>query len=150
MKKTLLLTFALLMSVSIFAQTRDTFISESFDGPSMPAGWEIMDYGATNWSISATSNAGGSANELSLYYSPQFNGTSRVVMPAVDLTGVSSVVVSFKHALDNYSGSHTIGVATTSDGGTTWNEGWSQSYSNDGVYVINQPILQLLTWAIAK
>lgn len=140
MKKALLLIVAVLVSASMFAQTRTTFISEHFDGTSAPAGWTVMESGTSNWGISATQNAGGAANELVLVWSPQFNGTSRMVMPAVDLTGVSSVVVSFKHALDNYSGSHTIGIATSSDGGTTWNEGWSQNYSASSSWSVTQNI----------
>lgn len=128
------------MSVSVFAQARTTFISEHFDGTSAPEGWQVMGSGTSNWGISATQNAGGEANELVLVWSPQFNGTSRMVMPAVDLTGVSSVVVSFKHALDNYTGSHTLGIATSSDGGTTWNEGWSQNYGSSNSWTVTQNI----------
>ena len=140
MKKTLLFIVAILMSVSVFAQTRTSFISEHFDGSSMPSGWQVSGSGTSNWSISATQNAGGEANELLLAWSPQFNGTSRMMMPAVDLTGVSSVVVSFKHALDNYSGGHTLGIATSSDGGTTWNDAWSQSYSSSSSWSVSQNI----------
>lgn len=140
MKKTLLFIVAILMSVSVFAQARTTFISEHFDGTSAPEGWQVMGSGTSNWGISATQNAGGEANELVLVWSPQFNGTSRMVMPAVDLTGVSSVVVSFKHALDNYTGSHTLGIATSSDGGTTWNEGWSQNYGSSNSWTVTQNI----------
>ena len=140
MKKTLLFIAAILMSVSVFAQTRTSFISEHFDGSSMPSGWQVSGSGTSNWSISATQNAGGEANELLLAWSPQFNGTSRMVMPAVDLTGVSSVVVNFKHALDNYSGGHTLGIATSSDGGTTWNDAWSQNYSSSSSWTVSQNI----------
>lgn len=140
MKKALLFIAAVLMSASMFAQTRTTFISEHFDGTSAPAGWTVMGSGTSNWGISATQNAGGEANELVLVWSPQFNGTSRMVMPAVDLAGVSSVVVSFKHALDNYTGSHTLGIATSSDGGTTWNEGWTQNYSSSNSWSVTQNI----------
>jgi len=140
MKKSLLLTFALLLSVAVFAQTRTTLISEHFDGSTMPDGWQIKDYGASNWSVSATQNAGGSANEMMLYWSPQFNGTSRLCTPAIDLTGIETAVVSFKHSLSNYSGSHTLSIATSSDNGTTWNQGWSQNYSNDGKYEVTANI----------
>ena len=140
MKKLLLFTFAILFAMTSVAQTRAALLEEAFDGSSMPSGWQVMDLGTSNWSISATQNAGGVPNELKLYYGPQFNGTSRFVSPAIDLTGISSVVFSFKHRLDNYSGSHTIGVATTSDNGTTWNVGWSQVYNSDGAWVINQEI----------
>ena len=140
MKKTLLFAFALLFATATMAQNRAVLLQESFDGASMPAGWSIAGLGQSNWNISATNNAGGEANEMWLYYGPQFNGISRLVSPVVDLTGLNSVIISFKHCLDNYSGSHTLGIATTSDGGTTWNEGWSQVYSSDGVYAVTQEI----------
>lgn len=140
MKKSLLFTFALLLSISVIAQTRATFINEHFNGSSMPSGWTIKESGLQNWSISATENAGGSANELDFYYNPSFNGTSRLCTPAVDLTGVSSVVVSFKHALDNYSGSHKLAICTSSDGGTTWNEGWYQNYNSSDSWEVCQNI----------
>lgn len=140
MKKTLLFIAAILMSVSVFAQTRTTFISEHFNSSSAPSGWQVAGSGTQNWGISATQNAGGEANELVLVWQPQFNGTSRMVMPAVNLTGVSSVVFSFKHALDNYSGGHTLGVATSSDGGTTWNVGWQQTYSSSNVWTVTENI----------
>ena len=77
---------------------------------------------------------------MHLAWSPQFNGMTRLVSPAVDLTGINSLVFSFKHALDNYSGSNTIGIATTSDGGTTWNEAWSQGYNTSNSWTVSQEI----------
>jgi len=139
MKKTLLFAFALLFATAMMAQNRTVLLQESFDGASMPAGWSI-DAQTSNWSVSATNNAGGEANEMHLGWSPQFNGMSRLVSPAVDLTGINSLVFSFKHALDNYSGANTIGVATSSDGGTTWNQAWSQAYSSSGVWAVSQEI----------
>ena len=140
MRKSLLFVFAMLFATATMAQTRNSLLHESFDGSSIPAGWSIAGLGASNWLISTSNNAGGSANELNLYWDPQFNGTSRFVSPAIDLTGISSVVVSFKHCLDNYSGSNTIGVATSSDGGTTWNEAWSQGFSNSTQYSFSQEL----------
>ena len=140
MKKTLLFVFALLFATAMMAQNRAVLLQESFDGATMPAGWSIAGLGQSNWNISGTNNAGGEANEMWLYYGPQFNGISRLVSPVTDMTGINSVIISFKHCLDNYTGSHTLGIATTSDGGTTWNEGWSQAYSSDGVYSVTQEI----------
>ena len=139
MKKSLLFAFALLFATAMMAQNRGVLLQESFDGASMPAGWSI-DAQPNNWSVSATNNAGGEANEMHLTWSPQFNGMTRLVSPAVDMTGITSVVFSFKHALDNYSGANTIGVATTSDGGTTWNQAWTQSYSTSGSWTVSQEI----------
>jgi hypothetical protein len=139
MKKTLLFAFALLFATAMMAQNRAVLLQESFDGASMPAGWSI-DAQPNNWSVSATNNAGGEANEMHLAWSPQFNGMTRLVSPAVDMTGITSAVFSFKHALDNYSGANTIGIATTSDGGSTWNQAWTQSYSTSGVWTVSQEI----------
>ena len=111
MKKTLLFAFALLFATAMMAQNRTVLLQESFDGSSIPSGWSINGQ-PNNWSVSATANAGGTPNEMHLTWSPQFSGMTRLVSPAVDMTGYSEVVFSFKHALDNYQGSNTIGVAT--------------------------------------
>ncbi|MDO5314819.1 MAG: T9SS type A sorting domain-containing protein [bacterium] len=140
MKKTLLFAFAMLFATAMMAQNRAVLLQESFDGTSMPAGWSVAGLGLGNWSVSPTNNAGGVANEMHLTWSPQFNGLSRLVTPAVDLTGINSLVFSFKHALDNYTGNNIIGIATTSDGGTTWNEAWSQGYSASNSWTVSQEI----------
>lgn len=140
MKKTLLFAFAMLFATAMMAQNRAVLLQESFDDTSMPAGWSVAGLGLGNWSVSPTNNAGGAANEMHLTWSPQFNGLSRLVTPAVDLTGINSLVFSFKHALDNYTGNNIIGIATTSDGGTTWNEAWSQGYNTSNSWTVSQEI----------
>ena len=100
MKKTLLFTLALFWATAMMAQNRTTFLQESFDNNSIPAGWSTAGAGSSNWGISGTNNAGGEAYELHLNWSPQFNGTTRFVSPVIDLSGLNSVVISFKHYLD--------------------------------------------------
>ena len=138
MKKFFLLVLPLFFAMVLQGQNRALLLSESFDGSNIPSGWTIAGMGQNNWTISETCNAGGEKNELMLVHNPTFIGTSRFVSPAIDLTGKSNVVVSFKHYLDNYSGSHTIGIATTSDGGATWNDAWSETYNADGRYEVRQ------------
>mgnify|MGYP003288689209 CR=1 FL=1 len=143
MKKTILLTIALLLSVSIFAQNRGTLIQETFDGKTLPKGWSIFGGGNKNWSVTATDKAGGAPNELDFFWDPDFTGTSRFATPAINLTGFSSIVISFKHYFDYYpyyDGICTLGVATSSDNGATWNTGWSQVYNQTGRYVVNEII----------
>ena len=140
MKKCFLLVLPLFFAMVLQGQNRALLLSESFDGSNIPSGWTIAGMGQNNWTISETSNAGGEKNELMLKHNPTFIGISRFVSPAIDLTGKSNVVVSFKHYLDNYSGSHTIGIATTSDGGTTWNDAWSETYDADGRYEVRQMV----------
>lgn len=140
MKKTLLFSFALLFATAAMAQTRTTYLEESFNGTSIPSGWSVVGAGTNNWSISGTDNAGGQANELHLNWSPQFSGISRFVSPVIDLSGVNSVVISFKHMLDYYESNATLGIATTSNGGSTWNQAWSQPFTTDALGTITQLI----------
>ena len=135
MKKTLLFAFAMLFATAMMAQNRAVLLQESFDGSTMPAGWSINGQ-PSNWSVSATNNAGGEPNEMHLTWSPQFNGMTRLVSPAIDLTGISSVVFSFKHALDNYSGSNTIGDVAwyTSNSGSTTHPVGTKAPNELGLY----------------
>ncbi|MBR6775872.1 MAG: T9SS type A sorting domain-containing protein [Bacteroidales bacterium] len=139
MRKTLLLTFALLLSIASFAQNRAILLNETFDGIDIPEGWYI-DSHADNWSISTSAKSGGQPNEICMNWAPEFNGTTRLVMPAFDFTDVSEVMVSFKHYHDNYIGENTIGIATSSDGGATWNIGWQQTYVEIAAFNENHTI----------
>lgn len=137
MKKSLLLTLALLLSVSAFAQNRGTLLSESFDGSEIPLGWTVKGGGVKNWEISTTNFAGGQPNELQLFWDPLFNGTTRMTTPSLDLTGISSIVVSFKHYLNFFSNTCILGIATTSDNGETWNTAWTKEYTATGQHVLD-------------
>ena len=146
MKKSLLLFLALMLSYSLFAQSRASYIRETFDTDEIPSGWTTTGEGAENWSIWPTYQAGGDPGEIKLYWRPSFVGTSRLVSPAVNLTGIDEVVFSFKGFLDNYMDvPHQIGIATTSDDGTTWNVAWQDSFStgNQGqhsfIHNVNTP-----------
>lgn len=134
MKKLLSLTLALLFSAMLFAQN-NIVLQESFDGGAMPTGWHETGNTSSNWSVSASNNAGGTANELKFNCQPSFSGLSRMVTSAVDLTNVSGLIVTFKMYFDNYSTvTNYINIATSSDNGNTWNLGWSKGYSATGKY----------------
>ena len=148
MKKTLFLTIALLFCASIMAQDEQEviyIIDEHFDSASMPEGWTTIgpdDYPSDNWSISNTNYAGGEANEAKISWSPQFAGTNRLVSTPVDLTGIQNAVVSMNHYFENYNSAYsTIGIATSSDMGYTWNKVWEKSYSETGQYRIEERIM---------
>ena len=142
MKKTFLLTLALLLSATIFAQTRGTLLRESFDSAEMPEGWKITGNNAQNWSLSQTSFCGGNAYEMKMDYQPIFyNGFTRLTMPTFDLTGVDSIMVSFKHYVDIYTTyPSTIGIATSSSNGMNWNICYEESFYFDGQHNISKVI----------
>lgn len=138
MKKILL--FLWVIAPFCFAMAQGgTFLTENFDGAGIPSGWTVLNQNS-NWSVVTTNNAGGEPNELRLYYNPSFNAKTRVKSPVIDLTGETDVVVEFLHYLDNYTGSHKIGIETTSDGGTTWNLAFEKSYSSSGSFSITEVI----------
>jgi len=123
MKKNYLLT-AIFVIFSTFVGNAQLF-TEDFSAGVPANGWTI-DGHADNWEQRSTSNAGGTAPEARFSWTPQFNGTTRLVSPAIDLTGTSSVFISFKHTIDHYGGPYTVGVATRSNNGT-WNTVWSMT-----------------------
>ena len=138
MRKTLLLSLALLLSFSLFAQ-RNVIMSETFDSESLPEGWTTPEGAEENWIISQTNYAGGDANELQLSWWPVIYGSSRVITAPVNLSGINEVVVSFNHYLDNQINEYTLSVATSTDG-ENWNTAWSQSYGETGLYEVEQLI----------
>ena len=140
MKKSLLLVLALLLTTAIFAQEKSILIRETFDTTEMPEGWSTSDTGSENWIISETNKAGGEANELKLNPTPQSVGLVRVITDAVDLTGYSSVVVSFKHYFAKKSIGSLIGIATSSNNGNSWSSAWTKTYTEENQYSVVEEI----------
>ena len=138
MKKTLLLTLALLLSVTIFAQTKGTLLREFFDSAEMPEGWKITGGNNQNWSVSESNFSGGDAYEIKMEFEPYFaNGFTKLTFPTLDLTGIDSVMVSFKHYVDIYTSyPSTIGIATSSSNGMRWNICYEESFVVDGQHDI--------------
>ncbi len=140
MRKTLLLTIALLFSATIFAQSRSIILRETFDSSSLPEGWTTSDPGSGNWIISETNKAGGEASELKLNPTPQSVGVIRIITKPVDLSGLSKVTLSLRHYFEKKSISGTVGVATSSTNGNSWSQAWSKTYSEEDRYTIVEDI----------
>lgn len=139
MKKSLLLALVLLFSTTIFAQSRAIHLRETFDSTSLPEGWTTSSTGSDNWSISESNIAGGEPNELKLSPTPQAAGITRIITKPIDLTGLSSVTVSFRHYFKKKSLSGIIGVATSTNG-NTWSSAWTHTYTEDGQYTVTEDI----------
>ena len=124
MKKISTLLMAIL---AVFTLQSQTVLFEDFGGSSFPpSGWTTSNQ-PTNWRISQTSNAGGSAPEGNLTWSPQFNTTTRFISPALDLTGNTKAIFRFKHMIDHYSATYQIGVATRANETDEWSNAWIQT-----------------------
>ncbi len=128
MKKTITLFFSLLLAFGLNAQV---MLTENFSsGTFPPAGWSVSGQN-TNWRISQTANAGGNAPEGRMNWSPQFNTTTRLISPAVNLSGQTKVVLRFKHKVDHYASSFQIGVSTRANSAGTWNNAWTLTVTAD-------------------
>ena len=121
----------------------DVLLNIDFSNGTVPAGWSVYGLGQTNWTISSTANAGGATPELRFSWSPAFVGDSYLSSPPLNTTGMTELSLSFKHFVDWYSTTFTVGVATSADGGTTWTPAWSVSPTgNVGPETIETTITQ--------
>ena len=142
MKKTLLLTIALLLSVTLFSQSVGTIVKETFDSDEMPEGWKITGNNSQNWSVSKSNFCGGEPNEMMLSWQPTFyNGFTRLTSPMLDLTGVDSILVTFRHYVDIYTTYPSkIGIATSSSNGMKWDKAYEETFYADGQHHISKVI----------
>jgi M6 family metalloprotease-like protein len=117
--------------------------TEFFAGELLPSCWsqQVSGAGAVNsWSGSVTNNAGGTACEMKSTYQQINPGTTRLVTPPFNTTGISQLNLSFRHMLDDYGPGATLRVQSSSNGTTWTNEAWSLatvSNSNVGPALIN-------------
>ncbi|MCX6268726.1 MAG: hypothetical protein NTW16_15465, partial [Bacteroidetes bacterium] len=123
--KTKILLFTLFLNFSLLSFGQ-TFLWESFDAGQMPpTGWSISGLPA-QWAVNNSNNAGGTAPEAQFTYVSQTTIT-RVITPMCDLTGLSSVKVSFKHKYEWYGNpAPKVGLATRSHNGA-WNTVWEKT-----------------------
>lgn len=120
MKK--LYTLLLLIGISVFTYGQ-TFVYEDFSDNQMPPTDWTIDGLSNQWSINNGNEAGGIAPEGKFSYT-QGTHTTRLISPEVDLSGLSTVNLSFTHYYDDYSGTGPVlGVATRAGGGD-WNMVW--------------------------
>jgi hypothetical protein len=124
--------------------------NELFAGTTIPLCWsqQASGTGAVNsWTVSLTSNAGGTANEMKSTYQSVSPGVARLVTPPINTTGFGQLNLSFRHMLDTYSsGGLTLMVQSSTDGVTWTNESWSvlTGSSNITATLVNTTIINNL------
>jgi hypothetical protein len=88
--------------------------------------------GTTNWSTQSTANAGGTAPELRLNWSPQFNGLSKLVSCSISALNNRHYTVTLKHMIDWYANpAPTLGLGVSYDNGSTYTSVWSITPTSD-------------------
>jgi M6 family metalloprotease-like protein len=100
--------------------------NEDFSDPDL--GWRQQNIGegiGSLWGYSASNYAGGSANEARCAYWYVNPGTTRMITPPLDTTGLSSLRLRFKHFLDAYATGCTLKIQTSPDKTNWTDESWS-------------------------
>jgi subtilisin family serine protease/PKD repeat protein len=117
--------------------------SENFNAaPSLPVCWEIIDNQGNGqvWQVGTITGFGSSNPNLSGYYaylnSDAYgnNNTqnSDIVTPTLDLSGYTSVTLSFQHYFRQYQSVSTASLAYSVNNGSTWTtiQSWTSTTSN--------------------
>ena len=95
--------------------------------------------GTSNWSTQSTSNAGGTAPELRLSWTPQFDGLSKLVSCPISVLNNRHYSISLNHFIDWYANTApTLGIGVSYDNGATYTSVWSNTPTgNVGPETIN-------------
>ena len=100
---------------------------ETFDYPvgSIPEEWTLQGV-PHGWSVNSSAQAGGTAPELRLNFSPSISGTSRMISYPFSVEGGTELSLSFKQKLVNFEGfdNDVVAVDVSFDDGSTWNTVW--------------------------
>jgi hypothetical protein len=104
-----------------FTTMQDPNLSEWCDAFANLNNWTVIGpLGTANWSAAGTSNAGGTAPELQMSWTPSFNGVSKIRSSVISLPNNQQINYSFNFFFDWFANpSGTVTVAVTYDGGAT-------------------------------
>lgn len=117
-------------------------IIENFTQPGLPAGWTRQLFGNTEgWKTANSTTAGGTAHEMMHLWEDLYNNysygtplaTSRLILPAVNTTGMTRLTLRFRHKFADLGYGNTTATARiqSSTDGVNWtNEGWSFTSRN--------------------
>ena len=123
------LTFLMMVfTLPLFAQQGDVVLCEGFFNPWLEEGWEAKGDNWAVWYISNTAYAGGKAREMQMYPDFNFNGTTRLVTPIVELEKYDFINFQFNHCLEATQGEidAQIGIGI-SQNGEDWESIWEDT-----------------------
>lgn len=123
-------------SAATLCGTLNLPLSESFPVSTLPACWTKQNTGTgvtDKWTVSNTSNAGGSAYEMRSAYQQVSPGVTRLITPPISTAGIPSLNLSFRHMLDAWGTGCTLRVQSSSDGINWTNEAWSVATTSSNI-----------------
>lgn len=128
MKRYLLTLVAVILTLPLFAQRGDIVLCEGFYNPWLEEGWEAKGDDWVVWYLSNTRYAGCKAREMQMYPDMNFEGTTRLVTPIVELDKYDYIYFQFNHCLDATEGDldARIGIGI-SQNGEDWESIWEDT-----------------------
>ena len=128
MKKRLLTLLAIVFTLPLFAQRGDIVLCEGFYNPWLEEGWEAKGDDWVVWYLSNTRYAGCKAREMQMFPDMNFEGTTRLVTPIVELDKYDYIYFQFNHCLDATEGDldARIGIGI-SQNGEDWESIWEDT-----------------------
>ena len=103
--------------------------TQSFDGATMPPSWAEVTDVPDVWTVSTTSNAGGTPNEM---YATWVSGVgvTRLVLGPISTTGATGLRLAFKHYYDDFAAGVTYKIQSSADGVAWTDESWTNASGN--------------------
>lgn len=128
MKRRLLSLLLFLFSLPLFAQQGDVVLCEGFFNPWLEEGWDAKGDDWVVWYISNTAFAGGKPREMQMYPDFNFEGTTRLITPIVELEKYDFINFQFNHCLEVTQGDldARIGIGM-SQNGEDWESIWEDT-----------------------
>ncbi|HOY85561.1 MAG TPA: choice-of-anchor J domain-containing protein [Candidatus Syntrophosphaera sp.] len=125
--------------------------------PVWPAGWtQSYQDGVTSnrWTVSATNNAGGTANEMKCTWEDAV-GISRLITPPINTDGIANFSAQFNHYFNDFAAGATAKVQYSHDLNTWYDTNWTLASGGGDdlglrtalVLGINQPITYV-AWVV--
>ncbi len=115
-------------SAATFCGISSMPLSEAFPASTLPACWTRQISGTNavdKWTVSNTSNAGGSAYEMKSSWQNISPAVARLVTPPLNTVGQPFLNLSFRHMLDAFGTGCTLRIQSSTDGANWTNESWS-------------------------
>ncbi|MBE0663681.1 MAG: agmatine deiminase family protein [Bacteroidales bacterium] len=109
--------------------------SETFDNASFPDCWEQVFLGgitSNRWNVNNTANAGGAAYEMRAAYTNS-TGTSRLILPAINMAWHEDVTLSFRQFYDDYGSGCVLKIQSSLDRVNWTDESWSYNSGNGNI-----------------
>ena len=128
MKHRLLTLFAIILTTPLFAQQGDVVLCEGFFNPWLEEGWDAKGDDWVVWYISNTTYAGCKPREMQMYPDVNFEGTTRLITPIVELSKYDYINFQFNHCFDATQGEldARIGIGI-SQNGEDWESIWEDT-----------------------